>query len=694
MIQWIPYAFVRLVLFFIAGIGFGILAPALIPIKVALLIIGLLQLFYIGILILQRSISWRLNPGWVGLLIVFCLGYLAVAFRSVATHGDHLLNQKDTVGYYKAVITSAPSQGSTTWKQVARVKAIYTHHRWSSASGKVLLYVSKLDFPSPFKYGDVLLVAGNPRILSPPANPYEFDYKRFLSSRLIYYQQFVRKDQIVRTGFDPPSRIKQFALNAREWMLEIFRRYIPGARELSVASALVLGDKGGLDDEQAEAFSAAGAMHVLAVSGLHVGILYGILLILFRPIRRTLPGKWALAFCSVCVLWSYAFLTGLSPSVLRATTMFTFLALAEPWGRRTNIFNTLALSALVLLLFDPYLILSVGFQLSYAAVFGIVYLYPRLISFWQPASWILEKLWQISCVSLSAQLATFPIALFYFHQFPVYFLLANLFVIPLAFLILILGIGIFASAAWSYAAYLVGNVLSVLILVLNKGVVFIEGLPFSVIQNIYISPLQCWLLIGLVCASVLLCESRRFEVVYLCLLFALVFGFTQWERDFHEIRKHEFIVYQVPGHYAMELIHNGRSYFFSDSTLQRDRKGIAFHINPNRMAMGVSEVFSGEGQPFAYELKGARLIRWKDITIMHIFGSNFSWQPIPPVDCVIVSQNAVKTLGGPDHNIHIEQLVVDGSNSAYVLRMLEKQAAERSIAFYATQEDGAYEVEI
>jgi competence protein ComEC len=250
-------------------------------------------------------------------------------------------------------------------------------------------------------------VKGNPNPIKPPSNPEEFDYRRFLQFRNIYHQHFVRKDGIRTIDFAPRSMVVYYALACRSWAMEIITDNISGKREQALASALILGVKDGLDDDLLSAYKTTGSMHVLAVSGLHVGILYGILLLILKPIRKVRYGACVVAGISIGMLWAYAFITGLSPSVLRAVSMFSFAAIANGAGYRTNMYNTLAASAFFILWIDPFMLMSVGFQLSYLAVLGIVYMQSGLYNLWAPEKRVLDQIWKVTCVSLAAQLATF-----------------------------------------------------------------------------------------------------------------------------------------------------------------------------------------------------------------------------------------------------------------------------------------------
>ena len=351
---------------------------------------------------------------------------------------NHIVNA-NSIDFFRVVVSTAAVEKENSWKAEAEVEEINTEGEWKSATGTIMLYLSKEEFISP-EYGDVLLIKGQPQLVPPPSNPEEFDYRRFLSFKNIYHQRFIKKDNAKQIGFAPPGWIDYYALKTRKWADNTIRQYVSGEREKALASGLVLGITDGLDDELLSAYRATGTLHVLAVSGLHVGILYGIVLLILTPLNKLKKGPWIAAVISIAILWAYAFVTGLSPSVLRAVTMFSFVAIAKPGGHRTNIYNTLAVSAFLILWYDPFFIMSVGFQLSYLAVLVIVYVQPGLYNVWNPANRILDEIWKVSSVSIAAQISTFSLSLFYFHQFPNYFLMSNLVAIPASFVVLVLGL--------------------------------------------------------------------------------------------------------------------------------------------------------------------------------------------------------------------------------------------------------------
>ncbi|MEX2233212.1 MAG: ComEC/Rec2 family competence protein [Cyclobacteriaceae bacterium] len=687
MIRWIPYTFVRTVLFFIGGILLGLYAPDLIPENLFIFLVMFGSLVYFLSVFFRRRIRQSWNPGWIALPLVFLLGYIHLVRKTESRDPDHLVNCNEEISYYKAVVTRFAEEKSRTWKVEASVVQIRSNV-WKSKKGDIILYFSKEDFSDPFRYGDVLLIKGRPHAAEPPGNPGEFDYREFLALKNIYHQHFLDGDDVVKIGYAPPSGIMALAFNGRRWAETALNRFVSGDREQAIASALVLGVTDGLDNELLSAYAATGSMHILAVSGLHISILYFILLWILRPLNKLPAGRWYGPIIGLMILWLYAFVTGLSPSVLRAVTMFSFLALAKPWARSTNIYNTLAVSAFCLLLFDPFLVRSVGFQLSYLAVLGIVYLYPRILALWEPQHRITTEVWKISVISIAAQIATFPLGLLYFHQFPNYFLLSNLLVVPLSSVVLIAGLILLGVSFVSLAATAVGFFLEMTIVFLNSIVFTLEEFPFSVIENIYINTLQCGLLMIFILAVIALLEYRKF--VYMVLAFVVVMSFVsfQWFNYFKQVNIQKITVYKVPGHSALDLIDHGHAFFLTDSVFLHDLQKIRYHVSPNRLVSGVGEV-SSEGFN-ARALKGGRLIVWNGKKILQITDRSFEVPGAMAVDWVIIGNNSLPDVQLITGKVTFQTIVLDSSNSfLFATRFLE-EAELHKLDVHSVLHQGAF----
>lgn len=691
MFRWIPYTFVRTVSFFTGGILLASYAPDLIGERLSIFLVASLSALYLLLIFVEKRFRQYLNPGWIALPLVFILGNIHLTRHTESRHPDHLLHVQKPIGFYKAVVIKFAEEKARSWKIEAQVLAVHTGE-WEQKKGKVVLYFSKTDFPDPFEYGDVLVIQGSPQELQPPGNPGEFDYKQFLAFKNIYHQHFLKLKDVQKLTNSPPSQFMAYAIKGRLWAEATLHRFVKGEREQGIAAALVLGVTDGLDNELLNAYSATGSMHVLAVSGLHVSIIYLIILWILKPLQNISGGRWMVAIISLLILWIYAFVTGLTPSVLRAVTMFSFLAIAAPWARRTNIYNTLAVSAFCLLLFDPFMIRSVGFQLSYLAVLGIVYLYPKFLNLWEPGTWLLTEIWKITCVSIAAQIATFSLGLLYFHQFPNYFLLSNLLVVPISFAILILGLLVLALSVIPVMAGVAGYCLEMVIRLINFVVFTIESFPFNLIENVYISALQCFLIMGLIIATIALVEYRRFKYVITGCVLVMVYSTFQWLRFSRDVNIQKIIVYKIPGHTAIDFIDRGQAYFMADSILREDRQKISFHVSPGRLMTGVRKIT--EGLNNSERIKGGKLIAWKGMTILHITEKDWVLPHPLTVDWVIIGNNAVGEIDKIGPNITFKKVILDSSNSTFFATRFLAAAKLHKFDVHSVLHHGAFAYKI
>jgi competence protein ComEC len=685
MFRWIPYAFVRIVVFFIGGVLLAIYYPDFFPDVTSYLFFSISAVAY---LILAFSYSrLKINPGFVGLFAIFMAGYIDVQLKNESRRSDHLINIKDPISHYTVVIAKPGEEKARTWKYEAAVLEAHTKNGWNPTKGKIILYFSK-ENTKTIRPGDNLLIKGSPRLIPPPANPGEFDLQKFSAYKNIFHQQFVRDNDVKWIGNNPANKFLHYATMSRLWADSVLRVNVHGKREQSLASALVLGVTDGLDNEVLNAYSASGAMHVLSVSGLHVGIIYWVILILFKPFQKMKYSQWVLAVTSLLVLWIYAFVTGLSPSVLRAVMMFSFVALARPLNRQTNIYNTLAASAFILLVYDPYMIVSVGFQLSFLAVIGIVGLQPPLYRLWEPNSRLWDEVWKITSVSISAQLATYSLGLYYFHQFPNYFLLANLFVIPLSFVVLLMGIGIILVGHAAAIASLIGWVLEWIIRIMNEGVFLIERLPFSVFSNIYISKLQCCILLLLVVLVYMWMETKKTVPLIVASLLCILYSMDQWIHLQRDVQPGKATFYNIPGHTAVDFMTSGRSYFVSDSLLEQDQLKIKFHVQPARLQAGVKNV--QQGVPVSKQFNGCVVMVWNEKTIVQINDPSFAVPANLEVDIIMISNNAVSSMATVTARVKAKEYIIDSSNSFRNASRLLQESQSLDLKTTSLLHHGAY----
>jgi len=685
MLRWIPYPFVRIALFFFLGTILAISWPEMLSAAMAQRLFALFGLVFVLLAICRQRTN--LNPGFFGLLAVLAAGYANVQRHGNAGKAD-LLSAKSPITFYKAIITALPDDRGTSWRMEATMVDARIGNEWRPFAGGVLLYAPKRDFALPFQYGDVLLIKGAPQAISPPLNPGVFDYQRFLANRHIHYQHFTRGEDVRFVLSDPPNMLDHYAFATRSWAEGILNRTISGDRERAMAAALILGVRDGVDDELLRAYAATGAMHVLAVSGLHVGILFWIIWTICRPLRKTMTGRWVAALVAVVILWMYAFVTGMSPSVLRAVTMCSFIAIAQPWNQRINIYNILGVSFFCSLLIDPFQVMSVGFQLSYLAVTGIIIIQPMLYNLWEPRHSSLDQVWKISTVSVAAQLATFALSIFYFHQFPNYFLLSNLFVIPGAFAIVTLGLLTISVSCFAALASFLGWLLEWIIWGLNSIIFAIEKLPFSHVENLYITAFQCCLLIAFLVCCILCFKAKSIAYLIPASAICVIFSVSLWVHFVTAVAAPTLTVYQIHGHTAIDFIRDGRTHFFADTALAANPRTIEFNILPNRRMHGVRKVMGCDS--ILRQFRGCSVLIWEGKTILRVHAKKYAIPQNLEPDLIVLSNNAVTSLSSLMGKVVPREVLLDSSNSLECAAGILSESRRLKIAVYSVPHQGSF----
>jgi competence protein ComEC len=688
LLKWTPIPLVRIATVFCGGILLAIYQFGIISMVTAITIfVVALGLFLV--IFNSQVRGKKYLSGLFGFIYVFCCGYLLVAERTDSREADNLLHIKDPILAYEGFIQDHLYERKNSFKTLVTVKHVKTQGGWRKATGKVNLYIAKKTLQNNIRWGNRVLITRNPNEVQPPANPHEFDFKRFLTFKNIYHQHFVQGTDIIWLG-ETQKDFFYYSAQARRFFSSIITEYVSGEQEQAIALALVIGVTDGIDNELENAYSASGAMHVLAVSGLHIGILYSIILFFLKPMQRTQRGQWMVAVISLMLLWGYSFVTGLSPSVLRAVTMFSFIAAAKPLNIRSNIFNTLAGSAIILLLFDPYLIMSVGFQLSYLAVLGIIWIQRPLYLLWEAKTWLMDQVWQITCVSIAAQLTTFSLGLLYFHQFPTYFLFSNLFVIPISFCVLVVGIVLLVVSFIAPLAKLVGWLLWGFVKLLNEGVFLTERLPYSLVNHIYIDVFQSWLIMGIVTGLIFTFQFKNIRWLYAAFGLAVVLAGARWVHQLDRLSESKLIVYNITGVSAVELIGNGTSQLYSDSSFMADAERVRFHIRPNRLYNLVGR--SDHIDHLKIDKDDFRLLNYSGKRILILHRKFNSVSAFKYCDIIVVSGKAAWQMPELLKTNPSAKIILDSSWGRGQINWLRKQKLDLS-RIHIVPEAGAYMID-
>ncbi len=532
--------FFRLLIPFIAGIVISLhftLPFSQLQFLYALVILLALYLFSI---LFPSVWQYRWIPGAIVLLFLFFAGITITSNYN----GFSIIKEGDNREIIIRLLE--PTEGRTSsYRAVGKVEWQLSDGAWLPVNEKVMLYFSVADSSAAdLKYGSILAAKATITSIPNALNPYQFDYKEFLARKQIYQTAFVQSENWILTGIKG-NPLLSFAFSLRQKLFDLYCRVGIEGESLAVLSALTMGYKSLLDEETKRIFSTSGAMHILAVSGLHVGILFATISAFLFFLGRIRRGKIIKAAILIGFLWFFAIFTGLSPSVIRAALMFSLVIIGTAYTRKTNIYNTLSASAFVILSVNPMLITEVGFLLSYFAVLSIVFFYPHIYGMIYIKNRWIDKAWVLVAVSISAQIGTFAIGLFYFHQFPNYFIFTNLYAIPLAFLVLYLSIGLIVFSPIPIMAMAIGWLLDKTLLLLNTLIRFTDSLPFSTTTGVSISSTQMIILFSAIILFAFYLEGRKYFALLGSLACLLAFfvedAFISLQLD----RQHEMVIFNV-----------------------------------------------------------------------------------------------------------------------------------------------------
>ena len=435
--------------------------------------------------------------GWVSLLANGLLLLAVFAFGGWRASTTHLPARADFFAQHQQVgdllggeVIGIKPATKTMRAQVRLTQLFREGSPPTKVSGNVLLYLAPDERTAHLRPGAQIIFTGHPDALGPPLNPGVFDLGAYWRRQHVHHQLFVRSPTDWQTGGKTGGGLTARAEGWRRAWFRTFQDHLKGDK-LAVAAALVLGDRDGLTKEIKSAYTDTGAVHVLAVSGLHVGIIFLILrflLVSLLRLNRLKHGDVLVAVLSIICVWGFALMSGLSASVQRAGIMFTILAIGGIGKLRSHVFNTLSLAAIGMLLIDPAQLFRVGFQLSFTAIIGIVaFADPLNRLLYLPAKW-LRGGWSAMAASSGAQLGTLPLSLLYFKQFPLYFLLSGTVVILSAFAIMFCGLlhGFVAGVVgFSTGARLTGWLLGSVVGLQNNFIFFFQKLPGALLQIPY-----------------------------------------------------------------------------------------------------------------------------------------------------------------------------------------------------------------
>ncbi len=564
--------FVRLLAALVAGILLQWYArPSLIAVYCLLIAAGAGLFFYFFIPLYSRYHNRQVAGGCV-FLAFLSLGVLLAYHRDIRHDPQWMGPYLDKQIACIIRIEEPLSEKERSYKTVGTVESVIAGNRLIPVRGKLNLYVRKDSSEAATKkirslqYGSRILFRKPLQPAGMAGNPGGFDYRRYLLFKGITHQVSLGKEEFLVLPQRANSALKKIILRSREKIIASLRKYIPGSREKGLAEALLIGYKEDLDPELVQSYARTGVVHIIAISGMHLGLIYGMLLILLRPLQRCKKFRFLRPLLLIAGLWTFSLLAGAQASVLRSAFMFTVMIAGESLKRRSSIYNNLAVSAFLLLCIRPWWLWDAGFQLSYAAVLSIALFRQPVYHLFYIKNKLLDYCWKLNAVTLSAQILTLPLSIYHFHQFPNLFLAANLLAIPLSGVILLGEILVCSLSFFPAAALPLGKITGWLIGLMNGYIEKVEQVPFSLWEGLQVNSIQVIFLYGFLAGIAVWLIRRSPSGIKTALLGLSGFMILRSVSFLQSTLQQRLIIYNIPGKTAIGIL-QGRHYGYTGDSI-------------------------------------------------------------------------------------------------------------------------------
>lgn len=630
---------------------------------------------FLGLLGTIFFLSPRPNPIVFGSLVALTTlstglsAYVVWQPKNQKDHYSHFIHNGNQD--FRLKIREVLKSNSFQNRYIARVEK----YHGKPTSGKILLSMPRDSTQNTFNIDDELIVFGQLREIREPMNPNQFNYRQYMRNLGITHRFTGSAHNHVLSPITAPTFVGH-AAKLRSTLMTKLGKSRFGTDEFGILQALLVGQRNHISPETYETYKNAGAVHILAVSGLHIGILLLVLQFLLRPLERLPKGKTLKLITLIALLWCFALLSGLSPSVIRAVSMFSFVGYALYLNRPSNTFNILALSMFfILLLFNPMFVSQVGFQMSYAAVFSIIWIYPMLQRFWFPKNLVVRKVWQLLSVSFAAQIGVLPISLFYFHQFPGLFFVSNLIVVPFLGFLLGSGIVVLFLAACNVLPDCLATGYSQLVGLMNSVIGWIAGQEAFVFKNIPFDGMQLVLAYSIIVTLLLLVTKSLFVRVVSLLLSIIAFELWILQATLTTTRKQEVLLLHQNNNSV--LLHQ-KGTEISIHTTDPDRARVISQplITTRRLTKS-----SYYGLLNSYHFKGGKVLIIDSTGVIPDSGA---------IDYLILTQSAKVNLARVLNTLRPKEIIADGSNYPSVIQRWKETCAQSGLPFHYTGDQGAF----
>lgn len=668
----IQYPLTKIILVFVSGILFSFYTSPK-PEIIFITILISFAVFLITFLLSKKDFNQKNYFGISLYILSFFIGTITQTANNDYFQKNNYIHQiqdfeKEHV--IELVIREKLKNSTFSNRYVALVKKIDNQ----KSSGKIIInfYTNKLT--ENLGVGTNLQIKESIIKHKPINNPDQFDYGKYLINKSILAQMYVAIGD-VKMGSKVEKDIWYYSDKIRSKILANLRKSHFKNEELNVVAALILGQQQDISSEILSDYQFAGAIHILSVSGLHVGFILLFINLLLKPLPKNKLASYVKLLVTLLSLWGFAILAGMSPSVIRSVTMFSFVAVGICLKRKTNIYYTLLISLFFILLYQPSFLFDVGFQLSYIALFFILWLQPLLSEIWIPKNKIQTYFWDILTVSFAAQIGAMPLSIYYFHQFPGLFFVTNLIILPGLGIIMALGVFVMLLASLDYVNFYLSKLLEYSITLLNKTISWVASFENFIIKDI---PFNWYMLISLylmIICTILWMKKPSYTKLILSLSTLLLFQTSCFVAIWNTQKEKEFIIFNVKKSTLIgERIGRNVTLYTSDS------------IPKNNV---LKSYLVANFSTLKDKKKLQNTAFFKDKKILIIDSTGVYPNNVTP-DIVLITSSPRINLDRVFQHFRPKLVIADASNYKTYVNVWQATCLKQKIPFHSTREKGFY----
>ncbi len=675
----LKFPLIRITLFFVIGILFAFYIKPSIIFTFSFLIIAFFA-FGVCFYLSQKNSFQKSYFGISVFVLSFFIGISTQVIHTQIFRENHYINQIGLVEKQHIVeLTLKEKLKNTVFN--SRFVAIVNRFDNKKSCGKIILNIRKDSINKEFEIGSILQIEGSIYKNKQINNPNQFDYGKYLENQQIYAQVYADENEI-RISPIMDKNIWFYTAKFRNKIIHNLEKNHFHKKELSVIVALILGQQQDISQDVLQDYQFAGAVHILSVSGLHVGFIMLFIGFILKPIPNTKMGSFSKLLIVIISLWIFGFIAGLAPSILRSVVMFSFVAIGRYLQRSVNIYHTLLVSAMLILLFQPSFLFDVGFQLSYVSLFFIVWLQPLLAEIWFPKNIFLKYFWDILTVSFAAQIGAFPLSIYYFHQFPGLFFITNLIILPFMGFILALGVVVMLFAAINYVPQIPMKILEYSVLYLDKIINWIASFEQFIIQNIPMNSYMLWSLYLMIAALIIWLKKPSFKKISFAMLAIILFQMSCFSTKYFHQKQKELVVYNIKKNTIISERNGEKTMIYSNDSILKN-------INKNNL---LKSYLVGNFSKIQSKKELQNLLFFKDKKILILDSLGVYPKNINP-DVLIITHSPKLNLERFLQNYKPKIVIADASNFKTYVKVWKATCLKNKIPFHSTSEKGFYRME-